>query len=60
MADSIDYEEIIKFDKKVHKLQNQAHYLVGVYDNRKETLDKAKTSYVLRLPTEEKANQFID
>ena len=60
LADSIDYEQIVKFEKKTHKFQNNNHHLVGIYDNRKDTLDKNKTNYVLRLSTEEKVNQFIE
>lgn len=49
-------DEISKLDKKVF----QGHFLIGVYDNKSESVDKNKTKIIFRVNTEEDMNKFFD
>lgn len=59
MADTIEYEDIAKLDKKAHRMGTVMHFLVGVYESGKEVPDKGKASIVLRLGSEDAMNGFF-
>lgn len=60
MADWIDYEDIVRYEKKNHLLGGVSHFIVGVYEGVKELAEKSKPSFVLRFYTEDKSNLFFD
>lgn len=60
LEDAIELEEIIKFEKKILQTPQGSHYIIGVYDNRKDSVDKNKISVGFRLTTEDNMNQFFE